>query len=215
MYCLRNIIMFTQFQKKTEALRFFSISKPHGWNFHPDGLSPPKKTTPLRQSIDDTKFSSEPLQPRETVHKAPLVVHGKNRSLESIVSLMMDWGPGNLRHSLCLRLENDDKGIPDKFPHDVLDVNVKFMDARNEKCDACWCISSYNLQYYYIYIYHIISKSSDHTNNQIHKSHGKIWGKGHTWKMAKSLLYIGGFLHWIVKNITKTKPLMQATRKDA
>ncbi len=156
MYCLRNIIMFTQFQKKTEALRFFSISKPHGWNFHPDGLSPPKKTTPLRQSIDDTKFSSEPLQPRETVHKAPLVVHGKNRSLESIVSLMMDWGPGNLRHSLCLRLENDDKGIPDKFPHDVLDVNVKFMDARNEKCDACWCISSYNLQYYYIYIYIIL-----------------------------------------------------------
>ena len=177
-YCLRNIVIFTQFQKKTEALRFFSISKPHGWNFlHPDGLSPQKQQTPLWQSIDDTKFSSEPLQPRETatvqkLFKAPLVVHGKNGSLESIVSLMMDWGPGNLRHSPCLRLENDDKRIPDKFTHDVLDVNEKFMDARNEKCDACWCISSYNLQYYYIY--HIMSKSSDHTNNQIQKSHGKI-----------------------------------------
>ena len=58
-------------------------------------------------------------------------------------------------------------------------------DAINEKKrDVCWCISSYenNIQQYHI------SKSSDHTNNQIHKSHGKIWSNGHTWKMAKPFL---------------------------
>lgn len=99
----------------------------------------------------------------------------------------MDGGPGNLRQfpvSYISKMMTKESYRDSHMNHlHVLDVNKKGCNKRKKR-DVCWCISLYENK---IQQYHI-SKSSDHTNNQIHKSHGKIWSNGHTWKMAKLFL---------------------------